>query len=321
MLLFLGFSLNNFADNGICTAVVSRICCVRNQSPAMGFSVAFFVFLVIFHKQEEKEVKRKNLFALGVVLTSMMLGIVGCGGGNSETVTEEENVIVEESVESSEVESESEAEAESTVEVVDVVIKEDGKNVVEEQVEVSDYLSEHGIAITPCGKITMPMAYYNSDDVHDKEVVTSIEVVPSEEEGYTDTIFRAEIDVATSGKDYLSTYCIYDRYTGVDLTFTSPDVSFVNESGTHKEVCIVEVDGKQYDCSFTFSSDKSNSDIWIVTLTLHHPSDYDGAVFQMGGLTASRKAFGDSLDDSIQLKLADYPELLEDQYFFTATNN
>lgn len=278
--------------------------------------------------------KRKNLIMSLAVVATMGMVLTGCGNKpekvavevqETEEVQETQDDTVEEPTqeeEATEPTEEVEATTEDTgtdTDTVDLEIKEGDETVVDEQVEVGDYLSEHGITITPQGTMMMTLARNNSDELVDTTVVTSVVEEPAED-GYTNTIFRAEIDKASINNDFNSYYGIFDRYTGYDLTFTGNDVTFGNEGGTYTDVCVVEVDGQKYDCSYTFDWDASGETTCVATLTVHHPAEYDGVVFQMGKLTATRENFEMSLDDSVQRKLADYPELYEGHYFFTASN-
>ena len=69
------------------------------------------------------------------------------------------------------------------------------------------------------------------------------------------------------------------------------------------------------------SASQENGDASIkLTVTIHHPSDYDGVVFQFGKLTASQDTVTNNIDYSKAYKVTDYPELLDGQYFFTATD-
>lgn len=210
----------------------------------------------------------------------------------------------------------------ATNDTVEVEIIEDGTVVSDEQVEVGDYLSEHGIIVTPCGEMKMTMARMNSDEVVDTTVVTAIEVVPSSEEGYSDTIFTAKVDVAATNNNFNSAWHVYDRYTGYDLEGLAEQVVLVAESGSSTNTAVVEIDGKEYDCIVAFDADiDSDPNYLYLTITVHHPVEYDGVVFEAGKLTATMQSVETTVDKSVVRKIADYPELIEGHYFFTASNN
>lgn len=242
--------------------------------------------------------KKKILMMLTVIAT-MGLVVSGCG-------SESKKVTVE-------------IETESAVDVTeDTSVKSDVTE-IEEEVIISDYLMEHGITITPCNEVTsMVIADYNSDELHERKVSVSVEAVPSEEDGYTDTTLKVIWDTSEN-KDLSTWYGIYDRYTGIDLEYSY--IAFESEGGTATNTAIVEVDGKRYDCAYTFDWNTSAEKNYVATFTLHHPSEYDGLVFSVGGDTTSMKELRETLDTSVVHKLADFPELIEGYYFFTATDN
>lgn len=272
--------------------------------------------------------KKKNLIMTLAVVATMGMVLTGCGGDKPDKVTVDVQKEQETSTEVANPENQplidedatQVAEIEPATDTVEVEIKENGETVSDEQVAVGDYLSEHGIVVTPCGEMTVTMARMNSDELVDTTVVTNIEVVPSSEEGYSDTIFTAKIDVAATSHNFNSTWAVYDRYTGQDLQGLGEDHVYVDQGGSNTAVGVVTVNGKEYDCTVTFDADTSNSDFWKVTMTVHHPSEYDGVVFEAGKHTASMQKLKDTIDDSVVSKIADYPELIEDHLFFTASD-
>lgn len=276
---------------------------------------------------------KKNLIMSLVVAGMMGLMLTGCGKGAPEKVTVEVEPTVEATTEVANPEEQPLIDEEPTVETaeptteeatddtVEVVIEEEGTVVSDEQVEVGDYLSENGITITPQGSVTsMLVADYGADTTHERNVTITVETVPSDEEGYSDTIFEAVWDRTDNGT-FSTHYSFYDRYTGTDLSITGNDVEFTSAGGTHRDVCVVEVDGVKYDCSYTFDWDTSAGTSYTGTIVVHHPSDYDGVVFSAGANTASLEAFEATLDPSASRKLTDYPQLIEGHLFFTATDN
>lgn len=276
---------------------------------------------------------KKNLIMKTLVVAGMMgLMLTGCGNKpekvtvemepTTEVTTEvtnpEEQPLIDEEPTVTPAEPTTE---EATDDTVEVEIVEDGTTVSDEQVEVGDYLSENGITITPQGEMMMTLARFNSDELVDTTVVTSI-VEEAAEEGYVNTIFTAKVDVASTGINFNSTWSVYDRYTGYELEGLAEQFVLVNESGSSTNKAIVEVDGKEYDCTVTFSADTtSDPNYWYVTITVHHPAEYNGVVFEAGKLTATMQSVKATIDKSVVSKIADYPELIEGHYFFTATDN
>ncbi len=280
---------------------------------------------------------KKNLIMSLVVAGMMGLMLTGCGKGAPEKVTVEVEPTVEATTEVANPEEQplideeptvtpaepitEEATEETTDDTVEVEIVEDGTTVSDEQVKVGDYLSENGITITPQGEMMMTLARLNSDELVDTTVVTSI-VEEAVEEGYVNTIFTAKVDVASTGNNFNSAWHVYDRYTGYDLEGLAEQLVLVDESGSSTNKAIVEVDGKEYDCTVTSSADTtSDPNYWYVTITVHHPAEYNGVVFEAGKLTATMQSVKATIDKSVVRKIADYPELIEGHYFFTATDN
>lgn len=241
---------------------------------------------------------------LCAIMSAVMVAgtLTGCGDNKEVTKTDEAQVEIS-------TEKESEA-AETVVEETTEVATEEATEEVK-----ADFLVENGLTITPNGSMTMPLAKTGTEDTIDASVTTSVTTVASSEEGYSDTIFVVE---AIASEDFTYMTTAFDRYTGVDLEGSLTD--FGTSSGTtHKDVAVIDVDGKQYDCGMTASQENINSGL-RVTITIHHPSDYDGVVFQLGKLTASQETVANNIDYSKAYKVTDYPELLDGQYFFTATD-
>lgn len=251
--------------------------------------------------------KKKNLILTLAVVATMGMVLTGCGGDKPDKVTVDVQKEQETSTEVANPENQplidedatQETETETATDTVEVEIKENGETVSDEQVAVGDYLSEHGITITPQASVTsMEIARYNSDTLHERNVTITVETVPSDEEGYSDTIFKAVWDTS-SDTDFNTTYGIYDRYTGCDLTTTGESVAFADEGGTYENAFLLTVDDKQYDCSYTFDWDTSDYTAYTGIIKVHHPSEYDGVVFEAGKLTDSMKKLRDTLGDSV----------------------
>ncbi len=274
---------------------------------------------------------KKNLIMSLVVAGMMGLMLTGCGKGAPEKVTVEVEPTVEATTEVANPEEQPLIDEEPTVtpaepitetatdDTVEVEIIEDGTTVSDEQVEVGDYLTENGITITPQGTHVMQIAYNNSDETHEKTVEVTVETVPSDEEGYVDTIYTTKWDVGSTGQNFLYTFNAYDRYSGYALTEPSEDVTFLSDGGTETNTFVLDVDGVKYNVSYTDVWDTSDPNTWVGTLTIHHPVEYNGVVFSLGSASASRNAFNCTEHQSC--KLGAHPEWSGNDLYFTATNN
>lgn len=243
--------------------------------------------------------------ALTGILVASMLGMMLTGCGDNKEVTKTDDTKVE-------ITTEKESEATETV------VEETTEVTTEAPVEevASDFLTENGLTVTPNGSMTIPLAVTGTDDTVDVSVTTSVETVASSEEGYSDTTFTATM--SNSSKDFTFYATAFDRYTGVDFEGKHTDFGASNGS-THQEVVVIDIDGKQYDCAY--NADQSVSDgTTVFTMTIHHPSEYDGVVFQLGKGTKSIVDIAGAIDYSQTFKITDYAGMTDGQYFFTATD-
>lgn len=245
----------------------------------------------------------KKKMLTGILAVSMLgLVLVGCGDDKEVTKTDESQVEI-----TTEKESEAVTETEAPTEVATEAPAEEVK---------ADFLTENGLTVTPNGSMTIPLAVTGTDDTVDASVTTSVETVASSEEGYSDTTFTATM--SNSSKDFTFYATAFDRYTGVDFEGKHTDFGASNGS-THQEVVVIDVDGKQYDCAY--NADQSVSDgTTVFTMTIHHPSEYDGVVFQLGKGTKSIVDIAETIDYSQTFKITDYAGMTDGQYFFTATD-
>lgn len=251
--------------------------------------------------------KRK---ALTGILVASMLGMMltGCGDNKEVTKTDETQV---------EITTEKESEATETV------VEETTEVATEAPVEevASDFLTENGLTITPNGTMTMPLAKADTDDMIDVPVTTSVETVASSEEGYSDTTLKVDIDAkAAAGQYYSCNVSAFDRYTGTSYE-SKPTSLGTNNGSMHENVVVVDVDGTQYDCALTADMNMDSNYVQHVTVTVHHPSNYDGVVFLFGGQTATQSTAYNAIDTSKTFTVADYSDVFIDgKYFFTATD-
>ena len=184
----------------------------------------------------------------------------------------------------------------------------------------ADFLAENGLKITPNGSMTIPLAVTGTDDMVDEPVVTAVKTVASSEEGYSDTIFTVDIDGTAVGKNYNFNISAFDRYTGTSFE-SKPESIGINNGSTHNEVVVVDVNGIQYDCAYATDMNMDSNNIQHVTVTVHHPSKYEGVVFSFGGMTATQYTAYFAVDSSKTFTIADYSDVFIDgQYFFTATD-
>lgn len=251
--------------------------------------------------------KRK---ALTGILVASMLGMMLTGCGDNKEVTKTDDTKVE-------ITTEKESEATETV------VEETTEVATEAPVEevASDFLTENGLTITPNGTMTMPLAKADTDDMIDVPVTTSVETVASSEEGYSDTTLKVDIDAkAVEGQYYACNVSAFDRYTGTSYE-SKPTSLGTNNGSMHENVVVVDIDGTQYDCALTADMNMDSNHVQHVTVTVHHPSNYDGVVFLFGGQTATQSTAYNAIDTSKTFTVADYSDVFIDgQYFFTATD-
>lgn len=248
--------------------------------------------------------------ALTGILVASMLGMMLTGCGDNKEVTKTDDTKVE-------ITTEKESEATETV------VEETTEVATEAPVEevASDFLAENGLTITPNGSMTIPLAVKDTDDMIDVPVTTSVETVASSEEGYSDTTLKVDIDAkAAAGQYYTFNVSAFDRYTGTSYE-SKPTSLGTNNGSMHENVVVVDVDGTQYDCALTADTNMDSDYVQHVTVTVHHPSNYDGVVFVFGGMTTTQKASYNAIDTSKTFTIADYSDVFIDgQYFFTATD-
>lgn len=248
----------------------------------------------------------KKKMLTGILAVSMLgLVLVGCGDDKEVTKTDESQVEI-----TTEKESEAVTETEAPTEVATEAPTEEVK---------ADFLTENGLTITPNGTMTATVAKYDSDDLMDLPITTSVTTVASSEEGYSDTTLTVTADissVASTGWSYNVT--AFDRYTGT--SYEGKKDSLVNGGTTHNDVVVIDVDGTQYDCSLD-ASQSDNGNTSTITCTVHHPTAYDGVVFAFGKMTKTMLSAYNAVDFNSTFTVADYSDVyIDGQYFFTATD-
>lgn len=244
----------------------------------------------------------KKKMLTGILAVSMLgLVLVGCGDNKEVTKTDESQVEI-----TTEKESEAATETEAPTEVETEAPTEEVK---------ADFLTENGLTITPNGSMTIPVAKWDSDELTDLAVTTSVTTVASSEDGYSDTTFTVTTDKNLDGSGVSYNISAFDRYTGTSYE-SELTTALIGGGTSHSDVCVFDVDGTQYDCSLNAEQNGNTA-----TLTVHHPSNYDGVVFLFGKLTATQKSAYNAVDFSKTFTVADYSDVFIDgQYFFTATD-
>lgn len=249
---------------------------------------------------------KKNLI-LGLTVLATVGGVLtGCDNEKDVTKVDDTQAVVTESTQAALEKDLEPAVPETTEEVTEAPTEETVK---------ADFLAENGLTITPNGSMTIQVAKYGSDELTDLAVTTSVETVASSEDGYSDTTFTvvADKNLDNSGVSY--NISAFDRYTGTSYE-SELTTALIGGGSSHNDVCVFDVDGQQYDCS---TDVKQNGN--TVTVTVHHPTSYDGVVFLIGKLTATQNNAYSAVDFSKAFTVMDYKDIFVDgQYFFTATD-
>ena len=177
-----------------------------------------------------------------------------------------------------------------------------------------------GFIITPQG--TVNIAYTSYEEIEGviipEEVIIPTEVtvktVKSDEEGYSDTI--AEFVYAGTVQWNV---VVFDRYTGKGLFIVLAGSEPCGDLEMSQDIQMPDSDGVMLDLSALFEQTVSNEGVVTVTVTVHHPTSYDGIVFQYGG-----SGTGVSTENYLTLQYSE-PEdgdsvAQKKRYLFTATN-
>lgn len=281
---------------------------------------------------KEVLMKKKVLsFMLGICMLGTAL--TGCGGKDTTvTKTDENTVVIKASTEEEIVESTEAAEPESESSAEELPLTDETGISAEELPladeteveEAGDYLSENGIVITPQSEVTSIEACISgTDDVVVQSASVTVTTTPSDEEGYSDTTAKFYI-AAIDGVASNFAFYTFDRYTGVNYDSCLEDggASFAaGETGTvYGDAFVFDVDGTQYRCSRMAGQETLDGGDVIFTISVHHPSEYDGVVFSCGKYDVTMRKFNDTIDDSQPYLIMDYPQQVEGYVFVTATD-
>lgn len=256
----------------------------------------------------------KKKIVAGLLMCAMVgTMLTGCGDNNKEvTKVDESTAIITKTTESTEESTETEV-----TDPIDAPLESETETVeAETEAVAEDFLSKNGLVITPQGSQKLLLTPMDSDEVEEMDSNVTVVTVDSDEEGYVDTTATFEITMNSSLTYYATAF---DRYTGTCLEASLKNFE-TNETGVkHDNVCVIDVDGKQYDCGLTANQ---SVDEWVntITITVHHPKEYDGVVFQFGKNGSAQNTEIENVDYNTAFTVDQYPVLLEGQYFFTATD-
>ena len=220
--------------------------------------------------------------------------LAGCGDNKEVTKVDDSTAVITETTEP--VEKSTEAETE---------------------VVVADFLSKNGLTVTPSGDVTVPMAIGAgdtlTDDVEDVTVNVKFETY-EKENGYVTDCFLVTMPLKETGNTY--NISAFDRYTGTSFESVASnlDNGSVNQSGV-----IVDVDGKEYDCSLAANVRYGNTEDTII-VEITHPAEYNGVVFEFGQQTKTQMTAYNNIDFNSTFTVADYADVFIDgQTFFTVS--
>ena len=197
-------------------------------------------------------------------------------------------------------------------------------NTVEVEIEVPeeelDVLAQNGLVITPQGSMIIPAGTTDNegtflDELQDVSADISVETL-TVEDGTVNTVFKATL--ARPRNTFLLQLQSFDRYTGYRLCIEDENIG--EEGGVTEKSYMLEVGDKTYECKYSMDWVPVGTEYYEATIVINHPAEYDGVVFYIGKYTPSQKPVSDGIDWTQPVNLMDYPELLEGQYFFTATD-
>ncbi len=156
--------------------------------------------------------------------------------------------------------------------------------VEEEEIDTTPYFEKQGLTISSPGEIT-----YTSYDMDTSSITCTVQekitvsTAASSQDGYSDTTATITYISCSLGDEayYWSWYSLYDYYTGICLE--SENNTLETGDTLSQSALVTLLDGTEYVVSFStelYTDDDGNP---ITVITVHHPSDYDGVVFSLGG--------------------------------------
>lgn len=265
--------------------------------------------------------KKKNLILTLVIGAMLSVTLVGCGGDKEASKSKVEITdVVEAPTEEPATEEPTETVTETEVETeVETETETESEEVTETPVAMNDFFARTNYEPLGSGVYDLQLCPIGSDE---REPM-SADVIMTQEEvglgyGYMSTSFQLTIDTAVN--ESVAYYMTaFDRYTGT--CFESAQVASegfdTNETGMlESDSCIITVDGVEYDCQLECSQDMDGTLLFIM-MTVRHPVDYDGVVFQFGSLDSEQNTVYETINFDDAYILDDVPEILENQYFFT----
>lgn len=236
----------------------------------------------------------------------------GCGENKEVTKVDESTAVITETTETVE------ESTEELTEAVDLPLDEETDNAeTETEVVIADFLSQHGLTITPSGDVTVPLAIGAGDTLTDdvEDVTVNVRFKTFEEEnGYVTDCILVTMPLTEAGNTY--NISAFDRYTGTSFESAASnlDNGSVNQSGV-----VVDVDGNEYDCSLTAEAMYGDTEDTII-LDVTHPAEYDGVVFMFGQHTKTQMTAYNNIDFNSTFTIADYADVFIDgQTFFTVS--
>lgn len=254
--------------------------------------------------------KKKNLILTLVVGALVGTMLTGCGNKEVTKVDDSKAVISEVTEEPTEETTEA---VETTEEPTETV--EPTEEPTEEEVVVNDFFSRTGNEPMGAGTYELMLSHIDEDERIPMLVDITMTQATADKEGYAITTWKLAIDTAVVDS---YEYCMtaFDRYTGINFE-SNPTTFETNEEAVNTaNVCVIDVDGKQYDCSIEVSQDMEGT-VAFLTMAITHPEEYDGTVFQFGSYTEKQKEIYYTVNFEEAYIVDEVPELFAEQYFFT----
>ncbi|MCD7885611.1 MAG: hypothetical protein LUI87_18235 [Lachnospiraceae bacterium] len=179
----------------------------------------------------------------------------------------------------------------------------------------TDFFTANGIEITR-GAYNEFTHYSTttSDEWTIIDVTYTIEITQSApadlDDGYVQTV--AVITCIDSFEGKIWTWSsVYDKYTGMALEWPVRDYSSADGRIQHTEVVVVSVNGVEYDCQVTIE----DTGKFPIIITVIHPQEYDGVIFEIGGLDAEYLTVSQNIDWTKEYRLLDKTPCYEPAYF------
>lgn len=203
---------------------------------------------------------------------------------------------------------------------------------VTETEETGDWLTDHGITITPQGNFTFKAYEYDGETgatIGDFDVsgyVTINEYTEGVEEGYKQVVASYTLDLSanTGGRSKYSTMT-FDKYTGIAFAKEAGVgyTNYIGDSTSGEDTMVITVGDKTYDVVIEEYSENQYPTVFraiIVTC----PIEYDGVVFRIGYVNPEMQEEYLQMDFTDKMYTIDEFPFYESEYpacYFTLTNN